>query len=966
MRKPRVAPTLAQKFFFFFLLASVFPLFVVGWFALDLAKSAIQEQVSNYTQQLMLEETHYMELLMREVESLIANVSTIDEIKQAVASDKISGDDYNELVSQAHIGYILSGYTHLRGLVSIDIFVGKDERSPHYHVGDTLNVQGIRSDILDAAWKRALAANGQTTWLGVADNVNANSKFTHVTTAARILYNTDPNTLSREPGALLLVNLDPLLFYEHFQRVELGPGAYLVLVDGEQHLVSHPDSDFVGTQVSANLLSLLPGDVGSQVVTLDGTPMFVSYSRSLPYDWRLIGFIPLDVLTARANSLSIYLVLLVAAILLFVSFAATVMVRNTVSPIKEITRRFKILRDGRLDLGLRMSELRHDELGELARGFNLFLDSLLAKRKTEQELRESEERYMLAVRGANDGLWDWNLKTDRVYYSPRWKAMLGYVETELGETPEDWFTRILPEDLEGVQNSLQAHIRGETPHFECEYRIRCSDGEQRWMLSRGMSIRDANGKAYRIAGSQTDITARVTAQQQFLHDARHDALTGLPNRTLFMERLGRLHENFSLRDERPFALLFLDLDRFKVVNDSLGHLAGDRLLIAMARRIENCMRTSDMLARLGGDEFGILLEDVQSLAHVKQVASRLLYSLARPYMLDGREISATASIGIALADAARELPEELLRDADTALYRAKGDGRSRFIVFDTEMHTRALAQLELEADLRRAVEHEEFEIFYQPIVSLETGQLTRLEALLRWQHPARGLVPPSEFISMVEETGLIVPLGAWCLRNASRQAQAWHLDFGTDFRVSINLSARQFQDQNLAELTRIILMESGLSRDMLEVEITERTAMRDLDHTIRTLNELHRMGVHISIDDFGESYSALGYLKRFPIDSLKIDRSFITDVVTNPDAAAIASALMAMAHQLSLTVVAEGVENEYQAAFLRSIQCDEVQGYIVGPPVPASAVPEFLTKAFLRELPVRLPVQIPQGKIPPA
>jgi EAL domain-containing protein (putative c-di-GMP-specific phosphodiesterase class I) len=274
------------------------------------------------------------------------------------------------------------------------------------------------------------------------------------------------------------------------------------------------------------------------------------------------------------------------------------------------------------------------------------------------------------------------------------------------------------------------------------------------------------------------------------------------------------------------------------------------------------------------------------------------------------------------------------------------------------MHTKAVAQLELEADLQRAVERQEFELFYQPIVALESGQVTRVEALLRWRHPQRGLVLPSEFIALAEETGLIVPLGAWCLRTACHQALRWRLFDANKIRVSVNLSARQFQDQNLPELTRRVLDETGLPAQALELEITERTAMHDIEHTIRVLNELHCMGIHISIDDFGESYSALGYLKRFPIDTLKIDRSFITDVVTNPDAAAIASALIAMAHQLALRVVAEGVENEFQAAFLRSVDCDEVQGFIVAHPVPATQLPEFTTHVFLREMPLRLTVNV--------
>ena len=952
MPKPRFALSIAQKFVLFILLAGILPLLFVGWFAQDVFQTAIRAQVSHYSQQLVTEKVHYMEQLMFEVESLIANLSTIDAIKQAVASHNLSGDDYASLVTQARIGYILSGYTHMRGLVSIDLFT---HDGAHYHVGDTLNAKDIHTKVRDDIYRRALDVNGQVVWIGVNDNVNTNSKFARVTTAAKMLYDTDPSTLAREPAGLLVVNLDPNVFYEHFRHMDLGDGGYLVLVDKANQLVSYPDPNLIGTRVSEDLLAQLPGTSGAQVVTLDATPMFVSYEHSPEYGWLLASFIPLQVITARATELGNLLFLIVVLVVVFVALASIIVVRNVVAPINQITRRFNTLLAGRLDSSLRLPETRTDELGALARGFNSFLDSLLAKQRTEEELRESEERYALAVRGANDGIWDWNLKTDLVYYSPRWKTMLGYAENEIGDAPEEWFERVNAADVVRVRQALEAHVRGETSHFESEFRIRCRDGKYRWVSSRGLSIRDVRGNAQRIAGSQSDITERIEAQERLLYDARYDPLTGLANRKHFLERLDLLQQKFLAGTGALFALLFLDLDRFKVVNDSLGHLAGDRLLVIMARRIEKCLRGDDMVARLGGDEFAIMLHAIRDLGDAEIIAWRLLDALSQPYALDGHMITATASIGIVLADRELRSPEDLMRDADTALYRSKAAGRARFTVFDQDMHVRALAQLELEADLRRAVEKNEFELYYQPIVSLRTGRVARVEALLRWNHPRRGIVSPAEFISLVEETGLIVPLGEWCLKQACRQMKLWHSEYGADFRVAVNLSARQFQDQNLVELAQRVLKETGLPPGLLEVEITERTAMYDLEHTIRALNDLHGMGVLISIDDFGESYSALGYLKRFPIQTLKIDRSFIVDVVTNPDAAAIASGLLAMAHQLSLHVVAEGVENEYQAAFLRSIDCDEVQGYFIARPMPAAQIPQMMQQTFLTELP---PLQI--------
>ena len=364
------------------------------------------------------------------------------------------------------------------------------------------------------------------------------------------------------------------------------------------------------------------------------------------------------------------------------------------------------------------------------------ISTLLSHKRAEESLRESEERYALAVLGANEGLWDWNLKTNQFYYSPRWKSMLGCEENEIQTSPDEWFNRIHPEDRVRVKDEMAAHHGGLTPHFENEHRMLHKDGTYRWMLARGIAVRDAQGKAYRMAGSQTDITEGKVA----------DVLTGLPNRILFMDRLGRSVERAKYRKGYLFAVFFLDLDRFKVVNDSLGHLIGDQLLIATARRLQTCLHTGDTIARLGGDEFSILVDDIREVSDATRIAERIERQLALPFNINGHEVFTTASIGIALSSSGYERPEDLLRDADTAMYRAKALGKARYEVFDTAMRERAVARLQLETDLRRALEREEFRVYYQLIVSLDDGRISGCEALLRWQHPKRGLISPSEFI----------------------------------------------------------------------------------------------------------------------------------------------------------------------------------------------------------------------------
>lgn len=556
----------------------------------------------------------------------------------------------------------------------------------------------------------------------------------------------------------------------------------------------------------------------------------------------------------------------------------------------------------------------------------------IERKRVQQALRASEERYALAAHGANDGLWDWDLRARAIYLSPRWKSMLGYEEGELQNDLEEWFNRVHPEDVDRLQADIALHLKGFTPHFENQYRMLHKDGSYRWMLSRGLAIRDTNGKPARMAGSQTDVTnSRV-----------YDALTGLPNRALFMDRLGCAVIRAKRRKDYMFAVLFLDLDRFKIVNDGLGHLVGDQLLVAIARRLEACLRPSDTVARLGGDEFAVLIDYINDVGDGTRVADRIQKQLLLPFKLNGQEVFASASIGIALSATGYDQPQDILRDADAAMYRAKALGRGRSEIFDKSMHERAMTLLQLEADLRRAVERQEFRLYYQPVVSLVDGHVVGAEALLRWQHAQRGLISPADFIPLAEETGLIVSLGEWVLRTACAQNKAWHEAGYAQLVISVNFSARQFQDQSLLEMIKKVLEETGLAAEALKLEITESVAMKNIDHSIKLLNELITMGIHTSMDDFGTGYSSLSYLKCFPISTLKIDRSFVKGIANDSVDAAMVAAIITLAHNLKRKVIAEGVETQEQLDFLRSHHCDEMQGYLFSQPLPADAFTKLL------------------------
>src|SRR5690348_4793398 len=566
----------------------------------------------------------------------------------------------------------------------------------------------------------------------------------------------------------------------------------------------------------------------------------------------------------------------------------------------------------------------------------------LSHKNAQEALRESEERYALAARGANDGLWDWNLVTDAMYFSPRWKAMLGFREDEIQDQLEEWLGRIHDADRDRVKEEIAAHQKGLTPHFESEHRLLHKDGGFRWMLSRGLAVHDATGKALRMAGSQTDITERKVS----------DPLTGLPNRLLFIDRLGRLIKHSKRRKDHLFAVLFLDLDGFKMINDSLGHLVGDQLLVGVATRLEKCLRSSDTVARLGetftvarlgGDEFTILLDDLKDPADANRAAERLMKALAPPFLLAGKEVFTSISIGIALSNSAYEEPEDMLRDADTAMYRAKSLGKARYEVFDADMRASVMARLQLETDLRGALERTEFRNFYQPIVSLDSGQIVGFEALLRWQHPTRGLLGPEEFILVAEETGLIRELGWWNLQEACRQMSQWRSrPKGRDLVISVNLSAKQFLQPNLVEDIRKLLGKLSLAPDALKLEITESAVMADPSAAVEMLQQIKSIGIRLAIDDFGTGYSSLSYLHRFPLDTLKIDRSFIRDMQVGGEGMEIARTILPMANNLRLDVVAEGVETLEQVALLKQLHCSYAQGFYFSKPLSAEGTTALL------------------------
>ncbi|MDD4731952.1 MAG: EAL domain-containing protein [Desulfovibrio sp.] len=741
-------------------------------------------------------------------------------------------------------------------------------------------------------------------------------------------------------------------------------------------------------------------------------------------------------------------------------------------PFRELTEGMNRLADGRFSGEFKRP--RHHEMDEIMRNFRAMavrVQSREAALEAEvQEREKAEERYAVAVRGANDGIWDWDLYTDEVYYSPRWKEIIGFAEYEFPHDVEEWKKRIHPDDLEAVVNAHQNLMAGLTDEMNLEYRLRHKHGSYRWIHARGASLKDDSGEPVRIAGAITDVTLRKQAERQLRkseemyrsliettsegylmldrdalirgtnkafrdmlgysrieiegrtpmdfmddqdgsifanllaqrgssphqqgeftfrrregdevnvlasattmfhangevkgcfvlftditerkrmenqlrHQAMHDPLTGLANRTLCMDRLTRALERSRRRGNYNFALLFVDLDRFKIINDSLGHNVGDALLIEVSRRLEESVRELDTVSRFGGDEFIVLLEELQSPRMAIQVVKRMRRRLRRPYNLGGHEIQVSASLGIVLGPVQAERAEDVLRYSNLAMHRAKAAGRDRFKVFSNRLLEHAVQLMTLENDMDTAMAEGQFFLNFQPIVQVHGEQkLFAFEALARWRHPERGLIPPAEFIAVAEETGQITDLGLWVLHEACATMVRWreNIPEARDVYLSVNISGKQFAQADLIGKIRRILRQTDMPATRLKLEITETAIMQNAVQAANTLRMLKDLGVTLAVDDFGTGYSSMSYLQKLPLDHLKIDLSFVQALDAGPENVEIVKAIINLAHTLGLQVVAEGVERPEHQRTLVELGCEYFQGYLYSRPVSVEEAEQFI------------------------
>jgi diguanylate cyclase (GGDEF)-like protein/PAS domain S-box-containing protein len=553
------------------------------------------------------------------------------------------------------------------------------------------------------------------------------------------------------------------------------------------------------------------------------------------------------------------------------------------------------------------------------------------RKDAEKALEESKEQFEQLASHIPQGFWITDLgKRAVIFVSPAFERIHGVNPGSRGAT-RAWKSALHPDDRARV---LEAHRNLASGPADVQYRILRPDGAIRWVHARGYPIQNADGIVYRVAGTIEDITERRALEDQLHHQAHFDSLTGLPNRVVFFDRLGQAMSH-ARRDSHHVALLFIDIDNFKIVNDTMGHAVGDKLLIQTGRRLQQSVRSEDTVARLGGDEFAIILPRVHEPEHASLIAQKALTALAQPLTIEGQQVSIAGSIGVAISSADGMDPQTLVKNADRAMFRAKDAGKNGYAFYTAAMNQRAAEQRELERLLARALEGKQFSLHFQAKASIRSGELTGCEALLRWSGPAQSGTGPAQFVPVLERSGLIIPVGEWVLRTACRQLADWKREGLTPLPIAINVSAKQFNQRNLVEVVEDALRDNEIDSSLLEIELTESTAMQNAEDTIKCLHRLKELGVKIAIDDFGTGHSSLSYLTRLPVDVLKIDRSFVTGLPDNRNDASIAKAIITMAHSLFLKVIAEGVEDERQLEFLSDNECDEVQGYLLSRPVAA-------------------------------
>jgi diguanylate cyclase (GGDEF)-like protein/PAS domain S-box-containing protein len=932
--------SLLVKFVAYIAVLGVLPLMVLGLTSYEVAQTVVDRLAARYSVALLEAERDYLDLQLEQVESLIGSIVSVDDIVDAVSQERIETDAYTRLATQAKVGYILSNYLYIRGLVSIDLIAAN---GTYYHVGGTLDSAPPDADRRQEILETLAAAGERTHWFGVVENLNARAPDRLVITAGRGIWRTDRETVTRRAVASVLVNFDVDALYRQFVVSSLGVGSHLMVVDGHQRIVYHPDASRIGTPAADELVAALADPPATTTIEVGGVPTLVTAVRSNQTGWWVLSLVPQKTIRAETAGVALATTVALAICLAFVAAVGFALSQTVVAPLKRLTERFKRFQAGDPAALRPVPVGGHDEIAELSRWFNTFVQTADERRRADRALRESEERYALAIRGANDSLWDWDLKSNRLYLSPRWMAMLGAPEEDVRQSPSSWFDRIHPADRPAVLGALEDHLAGRSPHFEVEHRLLAADGTYLWMLVRGLAVRDEHGVPYRMAGSHSDITARKQAEERLRHDALHDVLTGLANRrALFGLVEAALARGRSAGE--TVGLLMFDLDHFKDINDTLGHEKGDLLLGAVAREVRTLVRPGDEVARLGGDEFAVLCVAIHGAGELGEIAGKLVDRLREPLIAGPHRFGITVSVGLAVAGP-QTTADDLVREADLALYEAKRGGRNRYCFFDEELERQARERLAIETTLRSERAADSLFLLFQPQIDPRTGAVRRLEALARWRCADGTVMRPNHFVPAAERSGLIHDITRLVVQRALEAVATIDAAGGTDVGIAINLSAIDLEHADFGDELTAMLTAHAVAADRIEFEITESVLLRSSPTVMETIRRLGAIGCRFALDDFGTGFSSLAYLRQFPIHTIKIDKSFVDGIGSDRGDEELARVIIALGATMSKLVVAEGVETRAQADFLTAEGCDLLQGFLYARPMSlAEAVAAFAAR----------------------
>lgn len=769
------------------------------------------------------------------------------------------------------------------------------------------------------------------------------------------------------------------------RNIKIGDTGYVFLYLKDGTMLAHPNTDLnfknilqinqIGYTLNKtgestkysfeNYNKLIDEDNGDFETTINEIPVIVNIYTSPDTGWKMASVVQKSELINKANKIGYLIIAITICVLLFVIVLTIIVTKKITKPIKELTPLMHAAGNG--DLTVKVNINTNDEFGELGNSFNLMISNLSSTyeelsavyeellateeelrtqydelQSNEEALRNSDERYRLALECANDSIWEWDLITGEFFASDKLYDITGYNLNKDVIVSKITDELIHPDDLALAIEDFQNHINNITEIYKSEYRLKTSDGSYAWISSRGKALRDSENKAIKLAGSITDISDRKLSEDRIKFLAYYDSLTKLPNRTLFMEKL---NEQLQLVNNKNIegAVFFIDLDNFKNINDTMGHHYGDKLLIHLAEQFERLIDEEDTICRLGGDEF-ILLHPYIKEQDVEFYAKRLLALFKKAFKIDNKQMYITASVGAALYPKDGMDTNTILKNADSAMYKSKELGKNRFSLFDPEMYLKLERKICIERVLRTAIENNELSIHYQPQYNAQTNEIFGFEALLRLNSKELGFISPLEFIPIAEESGYITQLGQWVLNESCKQSVKW-LDAGYKFKsISINVSSVDIQQPDFLENIKDIFKSTSIDPNIVELEITETVLMQSLDSNINILKKLIDMGIRIALDDFGTGYSSLNYLRKMPISTLKIDKSFIDNITSNKKEESIIKNIIQMAHSMNLKVVAEGVEIEDQLSILKEKKCDYIQGYYFSKPLPANEIEKLLTK----------------------